>query len=93
MIRRSARIAEVALPETIRTIVVAVPDGRPAVLEGSAEAVWSCVPAHETDGASIEAIAEAVAELAGVEAAAIVDDVRVFVAQLLAEGLLERVEH
>lgn len=65
--------------------VARLPTGRPLALEGSACLVWLAV----SDGGTLEEIAATAAQMAGVEAADITDDVRTLIDSLLATGLVQ----
>lgn len=63
---------------------VLLPHGRPVTMEGSACLVWLAV----AEGGTLDDIAAAAAEMAGVEASAIIEDVRSLVESLVGSGLV-----
>lgn len=64
--------------------VTRLPDGPPMVLEGPACVVWLAV----ADGGTAEDVVARTAELAGVDAAVVRDDVTRLLAELEAAGLV-----
>jgi hypothetical protein len=61
-----------------------LPDGPLIVLHGSARAIWAAAPGAE------HSLVERVADVAGVEPAAIALDVDHFVSDLVSQGFLDR---
>jgi len=63
--------------------VMALPDGVPVVLHGSAACIWLYAAQGEED------VAEVIADIAGLSRADVVVNVEGFLAELVARGLLE----
>lgn len=89
LLRRSETIAEVTRPEADYVLDLETLDRPPFVLSGTAALIWRAVTA---EGGTTGAVTEEVAASAGMEPAAISDDVATFLLQLRGYGLVQAVE-
>lgn len=70
------------LPHDENIYLLAMPDGVPAVLEGNAATIWLLA----AEGAHVR---QSVAEMVGDEVERLFPDIETFLADLVAQGLLE----